>query len=277
MQTTQMENSLQLCIIHIFCFVLLANASEFGVEPDDGCKGARCGDGGPTIQFPFWLKDQQPEHCGYPGFELSCTEDNRTMLELPHSGKYYVNGIDYTEQGIDLYDPDGCIDPRLVRVPNLTSSPFELYNMNNYTFFNCSTFKDSTSNNVMRIPCLSRTHHYQIVAVVSDAGVICVPQSCRKMYDLEEPVPFLWNYDDDDGKHISLQWNNPMCGTCNAFGQKCTRIGNTLETRCLLNISKQKTGIYYLISSIYFNVDSLELSLSLCKSGICLLLRGIVS
>ena len=154
-----MENSLQLCIIHLFCFVLLANSSEFGV---DGCKETRCGDDGPTIQFPFWLKDQQPEqpeHCGYSGFELSCTEDKRIMLQLPHSGKFYVKNISYTEQWIDLYDPDGCINPRLVRIPNLTSTPFEFY-LYNYTLFNCSTHKDSPRDDFMRIPCLSSTHHY---------------------------------------------------------------------------------------------------------------------
>ena len=123
MQTTQMENSLQLCIIHLFSFVLLANAYEFGVEPDDGCKEARCRDGEPTIGFPFRLKGQQPEHCGYPGFELSCTKDNQTMLELPHSGKFYVKNISYTAQWSYLYDPDGCINPRLLRIPDLTSSP----------------------------------------------------------------------------------------------------------------------------------------------------------
>ena len=277
MQTTQMENSLQLCIIHLFCFVLLANASEFGVEPDDGCKEARCGVGEPTIQFPFWLKDQQPEHCGFPGFELSCTEDNQTMLELPHSGKFYVVSISYADQKIDLYDPDGWIDPRQLRIPDLTSSPFDFYHdMYNYTFFNCSTHKDSPGDHFVRIPCLSSTHHYQIAALWSDADATYVPQSCWKMYNLE-PVPFSLIDDDPDGKYISLLWNNPTCGTCYALDQKCARMGNTLETTCLDNISKQKTGNYYLISSIYFNVDPLELSLNLCKSGICSILRGIVS
>ena len=194
------------------------------------------------------------------------------MLELPHSGKFYVKNIDYTAQWIDLYDPDGCIDPRQLRIPDLSSSPFDFYGMNYYTFFNCSTHKDSPRDRVVRIPCLGSTHHYQIVALESDEDAIYVPESCRKMYDLE-PVPFY----DDDGKYILLLWQNPVCGSCYAFGQKCTRMGNTLETRCLLNISKQKTGIYHLISSIYFNVDPLELSLNLCKSGICSILRGIVS
>ncbi|XP_030964947.1 rust resistance kinase Lr10-like [Quercus lobata] len=219
-----------------------ANASEFGVEPDDGCKETRCGDDGPTIQFPFWLKDQRPKHCGYPGFELYCTEDNHTMLELPHSGKFYVKDINYTGQGITLYDLDGCINLTMVRIPDLTSSPFE-FDMHNYTFFNCSTHKDSLRDDVigMRIPCLSSNHHYQITALMfDDEKAIYVSQSCRKMYNLE-PVPFYWDY--DDVKYISLLWHNPMCGICYALDQKCTRMGNTLETTCLDNISKNKTGV----------------------------------
>ena len=153
-------------IIH-FCFLLFVNAAAFGLELD-GCKIAWCGDDGPTIQFPFWLKDQQPEHCGYPRFELSCTKDNYTMLELPHWWKFYVNSISYTRQWIDLYDLDGCIDPRLFWIPDLTSSPFE-YNTYNYTFFNCSTHIDSTWNDLIRIQaCLSSTHLYQIVSLTSD-------------------------------------------------------------------------------------------------------------
>ena len=182
------------------------------------------------------------------------------MLELPHSGKFYVEDIDYTGQGITLYDLDGCINLTMVRIPDLTSSPFE-FHMYNYTFINCSTDKDSLRDDVMLIPCLSSTHHYQIAALRSDdEEAISVPQSCRKMYNLE-PVPFYWRY--DDMKYISLLWHNPMCGICHESGQKCTRMGNTLETTCLDNISKNKTGIYYSISSIYFNVDPLELSLNL--------------
>ena len=272
MQTTQMENSLQLCIINLFCFALLANASKFGVEPD-GCKETRCGDDGPTIQFPFWVKDQQPEHCGYPGFELSCTEDNRTMLELPHSGKFYVKDISYAVQYIDLYDPDGCIDPRLV--PNLISSPFEFYNyMYNYTFFNCSTYKDSSWDGVILIPCLSSTHHYQIVALPSDEEASYAPQSCWKIYD-SETDPSFWNY--DDRNYILLRWNSPNCIICYANGGKCMRAEENTGTSATLCLPKHKRGIYYLISSIYFSVDPLELSLNLCESGICLILRGIIS
>ncbi|KAM3683955.1 hypothetical protein ACJW31_11G004600 [Castanea mollissima] len=187
---------------------------------------------------------QQPEHCGFPGFELSCAEDDRTVLELPYPGKFYVNRISYTGQWIDLlYDPDGCFDPtRVLRTHNLTSSPFAFDDyLSNYTFFNCSTYQDSPRSYVSPIPCLSSTHHYQIVAISSDEDASYAPQSCWKMYDSE--INPLWNYDGRD--QISLRWNSPNCTICYADGNKCIRAkGNTgtSETLCLPNISKQKRG-----------------------------------
>ncbi|KAL3499683.1 hypothetical protein ACH5RR_038776 [Cinchona calisaya] len=66
-------------LIIISAFAALESSSN-------NCPVKRCGHHGPKIRFPFWLKDQQhhTEHCsGYPGFGLSCTQTNDTMLELP--------------------------------------------------------------------------------------------------------------------------------------------------------------------------------------------------
>ena len=136
-----MDNSLLLCIF-LFCLLLLVNAKEFGAELDE-CKETRCSDYGPTIRSPFWLKDHHPEDCRYPGFELSCTEDKDTMLELPHSVKLFVKHINYKGQKIHVYDKDGCL-PRQIQILNLTASPFQFTSLNyryNYTFFNCSSDK----------------------------------------------------------------------------------------------------------------------------------------
>ncbi|KAI8007161.1 putative RING-H2 finger protein ATL21A [Camellia lanceoleosa] len=57
----------------------------------DECAVTRsCGDYSPDIRFPFWLRDHQPNHCGYPGFQLSCSRTNDTLLEIPFSGTVKV-------------------------------------------------------------------------------------------------------------------------------------------------------------------------------------------
>ncbi|GMY07479.1 rust resistance kinase Lr10-like [Fagus crenata] len=224
-----MDNSLLLCIF-LFCLLLLVNAKEFGAEPDE-CKETRCKYDGPTIRFPFWLKDHHPEHCRYPGFELSCTEDNDTMLELPRSAKLFVDYIYYTAQEIYVHDPVRCL-PRLIEILNLTASPFqfaELYGRyKNYTFFNCS------SDDGRAIPCLS-SHGYKIVAIGSDEDAYYAPLSCPRMN--ESKLDSLYYLINDD--HLSLNWSKPMCRNCEADGNYCIRKGNTLETQCL---HKHHTG-----------------------------------
>ncbi|KAK9912538.1 hypothetical protein M0R45_036400 [Rubus argutus] len=50
-----------------------------------------------TIRFPFRLKEKQPHHCGFPGFDLYCNERNKTLLKLPISVEFIKN-INYISQ-----------------------------------------------------------------------------------------------------------------------------------------------------------------------------------
>ncbi|KAI3891373.1 hypothetical protein MKX03_031469 [Papaver bracteatum] len=43
----------------------------------------------PTIQFSFTLKGRGREECGSPGYQLTCDGMNKTVLELPFSGKFF--------------------------------------------------------------------------------------------------------------------------------------------------------------------------------------------
>ncbi|BFG21129.1 hypothetical protein CerSpe_074030 [Prunus speciosa] len=56
-----------------------------------------------NISYPFRLK-HDPEHCGNARYTLSC-ENNITLLDLPPSGKYHVQAINYLYRTIRLVDP----------------------------------------------------------------------------------------------------------------------------------------------------------------------------
>uniref|UniRef100_A0A2N9FFL6 Protein kinase domain-containing protein n=1 Tax=Fagus sylvatica TaxID=28930 RepID=A0A2N9FFL6_FAGSY len=202
-----------LCIF-LFCLLLLVNAKEFGAELDE-CKETRCKHHGPTIRFPFWLKDYHPEHCRYPGFELSCTEDKDTMLELP----------------------------RAIEILNLTPSPSQFTDfsyLSNYTFFNCSSDKYPYEGRV--IPCLSN-HGYKIVALDSDdEAYSALIVGCPKMYDIIS-VPY--SLISSNANDFQFNWFKPMCGSCEAEGKKCGMKGNTSETQCS-PIKKQHTVLFAL-------------------------------
>ncbi|KAK7858268.1 putative ring-h2 finger protein atl21a [Quercus suber] len=81
---------------------------DFG-EGYNGCPELRCGEDGPAIRFPFLLKDRQPDQqCGYPGFDLYCSDNNDMVLELPTSVNAFVKHIDYKSQSIIVTDSDNC-------------------------------------------------------------------------------------------------------------------------------------------------------------------------
>jgi hypothetical protein len=101
---------LEMVIAYLFLF--LAFTVDLEEAQSTACNESRCGHHGPPIRFPFRL-NSQPEHCGYPGFNLSCVDTKHTVLELPISVKLFVKKIDYKSQVIHLYDQHHCLPRQL--------------------------------------------------------------------------------------------------------------------------------------------------------------------
>nr|GMD58544.1 rust resistance kinase Lr10-like isoform X1 [Ipomoea batatas] len=78
-----------------------------------------------NISFPFRL-NTDPQHCGNPDYELTC-EQNRTVLTLHYSQKYYVQSINYDNYTIRVVDPD------VQEANNMCSFP--RYAVSRYSFF----------------------------------------------------------------------------------------------------------------------------------------------
>ncbi|KAJ7942800.1 Receptor-like protein kinase [Quillaja saponaria] len=80
----------------VFClpFIVLLFV-QLGLSQNE-CTESKCGRGGPIVQFPFKIKDSKLDHWGYPGCDLSCTDEHETVLEQPAVPvKFYVKSIDY--------------------------------------------------------------------------------------------------------------------------------------------------------------------------------------
>ena len=118
-----MDISLRMVIPSLLLFVV------FIVDLGEGysrCLESRCREYGPAIRFPFRLKDRQPDHhCGYPGFDLYCSHNNDTVLDLNTSVKAFVQSIDYKSQLIRVADPGNCFPWKIVGL-NLSSPTFKV-------------------------------------------------------------------------------------------------------------------------------------------------------
>ncbi|GLT61359.1 hypothetical protein SLA2020_340720 [Shorea laevis] len=110
-----MGNSKQMGFWFSFFLLLMAALVESGPS-DSGCEVERCGT--TKVKFPFRLPSQPP-HCGYPGFNLSCSERNEALLHLPNLSNISVKNIDYMKQLIQVYDPDNCFPKKLTSDPYL--------------------------------------------------------------------------------------------------------------------------------------------------------------
>jgi len=238
-----MDICLQMIIPYLFLFV--AFIVDLG-EGHNGCADeSRCGHHGPPIRFPFRL-NSQPDHCGYPGFNISCTNTNHTVLELPISVKLFVKKIDYKSQAIQLYDPQHCF-PRQLRGLDLSSSPFERYQtFSYYSLINCSRREryDDQIYEYKYISCLSGPS-YHVYAFSSYGDDITVPfVSCTKIYTLQSiPRGIIFGND----KVVELEWSSPNCSRCEVMkGMRCSmknKSSGSGTTECI-SISKHSKGTY---------------------------------
>ncbi|XP_016649702.1 PREDICTED: LEAF RUST 10 DISEASE-RESISTANCE LOCUS RECEPTOR-LIKE PROTEIN KINASE-like 2.1 [Prunus mume] len=94
------------------------NAEDDGTKCTSSCGNIH------NISYPFRLK-HDPKHCGNVKYTLSC-ENNITLVDTPHLGKYYVQAINYHNQTIRVVDPglqkNNCSSMPQNFPPSLTSN-----------------------------------------------------------------------------------------------------------------------------------------------------------
>ncbi|XP_058219357.1 rust resistance kinase Lr10-like [Rhododendron vialii] len=237
--TTNNKMLIFLLLLFFFLSPTGGGAGAHDRDHEDECKPAMCGDKGPEIRFPFWLKDHQPERCGYgPGFALTCspTNNSETLVDLPFFFKVVVQNISYRSQVL-TYQFSGCFNLSLIFN---TSSPFLQISHSNlceYYIFSCPSFLDPYYDyyKYASLTCLSsRGHHLYLM--VSDS----IRQNllnCTKMHT----IPAVPCIDIQSlaypGNLASWWWNVPVeCWKCEEEGKYCRRSSSNNsekhETEC---------------------------------------------
>ncbi|XP_075488929.1 RING-H2 finger protein ATL22-like [Primulina tabacum] len=206
-------------------FFILAQSS-------DPCQPETCDAAiGLLVRFPFRLVNRQPPGCGYPGFDLYCDGKNRTILNLPRSGEFRVDYIDYNAQALLINDPNSCLPNRILSF-SLSGSPFALAFARRYTFFNCSSRWMNHSSSYpypfVLLDCLSG-RNYTVVAARSRLSGTDVPPSCRSIASVSVPLqwstsPFYWE-SPDLTEDLELVWREPDCRECENRGGFCGYTG----------------------------------------------------
>ncbi|KAL1802187.1 hypothetical protein ACET3Z_030834 [Daucus carota] len=229
--------------VHLFWPILLFAISGVLAEraevAGEKCKTSRCSHHGPEIRFPFQLRDRQPEHCGLPGFRVSCHK-GKTILELQYTANTTLPGIqlslskevvimliDYTSQTIFLSESLSQ-NANLTLVSTPTSShraisppPFDLSpRLIPSTFASCSSRAEGhqlhlTSLNGQAFPV------YYFTEMVNRPDYTT---SCTKLFNSYFPTFLL------DDQSSFLTWSTPNCEKCEAKGEYCKLMKNSTSS-----------------------------------------------
>lgn len=200
------------------------------------CSVSTCGGNkGIPIRFPFQLQNQ--EHCGYPGFNLTCSNQGIPVLDIPYSGDFFVRGISYASKLIALYDPGNCLPGRLQTL-NLTGTPYEALFYRNYYFVRCPTQFTESHYSGLSITCLGNST-YSVLATSSKRRAESMPKTCH--VDIKQ-IPVTGPIDLEEGEFttqlnddLQLIWDEPDCGDCEEQGGMCG----------FLNQTSQEIGCFY--------------------------------
>ncbi|PRQ55487.1 putative glycerophosphodiester phosphodiesterase, protein kinase RLK-Pelle-LRK10L-2 family [Rosa chinensis] len=217
----------------VYWLLIVVHVLHCGAGSLENCTETRCNHLGPAIRFPFRVKGRQPRHCGYKGFDLSCTNDNQTLLEIPSSAynKLFVYMINYTDQRIKIYDPNGCLRTQVLNL-SLSSSPFESKSRDCTTFSCPSSIERDRHSNIsgclVKLSCLGNNPGHQIFAVHSsdDCSIDSLPLlSCTKVRDYSSVPSIL---PEDNIRNLSTQndildlyWSIRSCDYCQRMEKKC--------------------------------------------------------
>ncbi|KAF7140527.1 hypothetical protein RHSIM_Rhsim06G0120400 [Rhododendron simsii] len=265
-------------LVILFFFLLLAGVGARSDDRDHGdeCLPTRCRDEGPEIRYPFWLKDHQPDRCGYgPDFALTCSpSNNETLLDSPFSVKVVVEEINYYCQSVWyelssdyaphqknlslIFDTSPFSPFQLLSniVPEYGNPSCRLYSEYPYdalcesSIFSCLSSLEDHYNIYEYTPlqCLSRQGQ-NLYLLKSDYLIRQNLLNCKKM----DTIPCLnlylppYNFDCSRGRS---RWSEPSCRKCGEERKYCRMSSSNNskkhETECFGTIPQTDITNYHM-------------------------------
>ncbi|CAJ2674404.1 unnamed protein product [Trifolium pratense] len=202
---------------------------------------------------------------GYPGFKLICSS-NQTMIELPHKVKLNVENIDYTQQTIQLSDPQSCLYKHIHNL-NLSKSHFKYFDeLVEYYFLNCSLSVRHEMDSYF-VRCLS-TSTSQVYAIPSYERIRYLPlYSCTKMFNVSLNPSYTYYDYVPNINSLRLKWLEPNCKDCESYLYFANKVhcfaknkqGNNLPyTVKFINAGSILGSLFFilLVSAVYHIYDS---------------------
>ncbi|XP_047337338.1 LEAF RUST 10 DISEASE-RESISTANCE LOCUS RECEPTOR-LIKE PROTEIN KINASE-like 1.2 [Impatiens glandulifera] len=229
-----MPNSSLLPLSTFFIIFFFVSAAD---SFDASCKPSMCGD--TNISYPFWKLDSPAVaagggvfHCGYPGFGVDCSSDNRVLWNLSRE-TYFVENINYTDYTFRLIDADlSQTCPRARQNVSIEKLPLEFprSNLNLTFYFNCSGRGGLMNELNDDIECMRFNEKKSFVFVKGEEpGIIIRGMECDEVVEvtvvdgeIDQSGNLRGRFADAMNKGFDLNWKHLAdCALCEESDGQC--------------------------------------------------------
>ncbi|KAM5567789.1 LEAF RUST 10 DISEASE-RESISTANCE LOCUS RECEPTOR-LIKE PROTEIN KINASE-like 1.2 [Rosa sericea] len=208
--------------------------------------------GGQNISFPFFIPGQQPPYCGFPGFKVSCNEEETGYPIIQLAGNdYFIHNISYQNQtlvvsnaALSNSNTDVCI-PLVQNITFPTDQYALVPNQKEIVLlYNCSSALVDESFLEYKIGCFEpsgRTTTTSILALPRDDDQLFddVSDKCGRKVVVVAPVEeSVSNVGNELGvadalrRGFMLKWLASDCSRCRDSGGKCGFNSTTYHFSC---------------------------------------------
>ncbi|KAJ6933746.1 RING-H2 finger protein ATL20-like [Populus alba x Populus x berolinensis] len=208
-------STLSLLMLSVLIFLQKANSNK--ITCHNPCLRNKL-----KVRFPFGFDNNR---CSYPGFNLSCNDlQNQIILNLPNTGNFTVQNINYRRQTVTIRDPQNCLPKKFMDSSfDLSGSPFiPEHDNRSFTFLSCSSNSTTTVSGLRRIDCLSNENF--TVAAMLTTNYESLPHmpapSCTALK--KRVLPARWSESE-----TKLKWKGSYCRRCEEDGGTCGFKGDT--------------------------------------------------
>ncbi|RWR82050.1 LEAF RUST 10 DISEASE-RESISTANCE LOCUS RECEPTOR-LIKE PROTEIN KINASE-like protein 1.2 isoform X2 [Cinnamomum micranthum f. kanehirae] len=222
LQLKRLEFSFLLLFYLRISFLLLAEPVLSDDKLFRTCVPERCDDGnGPNISYPFSIPGIHPSHCGYPGFQLTC--DNQQPVLKVFASEYIIKNINYEEQFLSVVDKRLMDDTPCPLPPStltFTHSVFHIVvsNHNLLFFYNCT--EEPELPQYQAIPCIPNNETHHSFARLNFTGSMMSSWNLPKKCEANVSVPVMMDSKPQDNylellhRGFLLNWTAPNCSRC---------------------------------------------------------------
>lgn len=214
---------LHLCTFSVTILSQRSSAAHYQYE---ACLPANCGKG-PNISFPFHVKGLQESYCGYPGLELSCS-DEFPVLRLSEDDEYVVHDITYKNKSFRAFNAavlrlngGNCV-PRLRNVTLVEVLQLRYVNETRLRlFYGCRNLSVDLSR-LLREGCGDRIKG-SLALYDGDANVGSAMEKCEEnvVVPVDGGSVGILDVDEVLRRGFVMKWRASDCGDCSESGGRC--------------------------------------------------------